>query len=296
MSSSNSTYSKSSYSVRNVNGQYTAKVTAPSLASQVLSPRNSQPYNTVQELLQSRHTEYHSSCCEDDSVCNANYVHNLNEKFKEFYLKKITKIESESAQYKASNKNYSTQLDSYKVKTEHYRTQLESYQLKVDQMRKYQSLYNDTKLKNDVLEREIDALKERYRNQREKEATDNSRFKLTVESYISQVRTYKTENAGLEKFQQLYNETKSKNDFLGQQIAAWEEKEKRLKLRNEETCRKRAKDRARLKEQLRTYETLLDTGMGAREETFSEKQAVFEKIDANGDGIVSLEELKEALN
>jgi len=290
MSSSNSTYSKSSYSVRNVNGQYTAKVTP-----QVFSPRNSQAYNTVQEMVQARHSEYHSSCCEDDSVCNANYVHNLNEKFKEFYLKKITKIENESAQYKASNKNYSTQIDSYKVEAEHYRTQLESYQLKIDQMRKYQSLYNDTKLKNDVLEREIDSLKERYRNQKEKEATDGSRFKLTVDSYMSQVRTYKTENAGLEKFQQLYNETKSKNDFLGQQIAAWEEKEKRLKQRNEEVCRKRAKDRARLKEQLRTYETLLDTGMGSRDETFSEKQAVFENIDANGDGVVSLEELKEAL-
>merc|ERR1712035_154811 len=91
------------------------------------------------------------NCCDDDSVCNANYVHNLNEKFRQFYLNKMKTIESELLQYKTSNESYRTQLESYRIKVEHLTSQCKSYQLTNESSGKYQQYYNTEKHKNEIL-------------------------------------------------------------------------------------------------------------------------------------------------
>ena len=79
----------------------------------------------------------HPNCCDDDSVCNANYVHNLNEKFKQFYLNKMKNIESELTNYKSTNESYRSQVDAYKIKCDHLSSQCQSYALSTESAGKY---------------------------------------------------------------------------------------------------------------------------------------------------------------
>ena len=76
---------------------------------------------------------------------------------------------------------------------------------------------------------------------------------------MSQIESYKVENERLSRYEQLYNDARYQNDVLQRQVDAWKEKDRRTKEREEAACNKRAKDRAKLKEQLKTYEKLLDT-------------------------------------
>ena len=146
------------------------------------------------------------------------------------------------------------------MKIEHLETQMNNYELKIKEARKYQSLFSETKMKNNVLQQELEDLKIKLKRSREKEENDTKQFKMTIERYSSQVKRYQSENLGLEKFQQLYTEIKRKNELCEQQIEVWKEKERKENEIKMTVNKKRALDRAKLKEQLRVYEQLLDTG------------------------------------